>query len=91
MGSGVGHSAVRWAAMPKTAVNKNGDALSPEDKIGSSGERLMPLPTGNAGRAQDHHEFQLGVLVAARADHSHDLGPFYFGENIGHASSLALV
>jgi hypothetical protein len=51
------HAAMLRASMPKTTINENGNPLSAENKIRTTGKRLMPLPTRNAGTAQDNDNF----------------------------------
>jgi hypothetical protein len=39
--------------------------------------------------SKEPHQGQFGVLVAARADAGHHLGPFRFGENVRHDGGKA--
>lgn len=80
----LGHSAVRPAAMPETAVNENSDALKSKNKIRFAGKRRATAPTGDGVRAHYRNQLKFGRLVAARAYCRHHLRSHGFRENIGH-------
>ena len=69
----LGHAAVPTATVPEAAVHEDGYALAPENKVGMAWEWLVPPPATDAGSAQDGHQSQLGVFVAARVYRGHDL------------------
>ena len=68
-----GHAAMPWAAVPEAAVNEDGQALTSENEVGTAGERLVPPPAGDAGGAQNGHQFQLSFFVSTGVDGGHDL------------------
>jgi hypothetical protein len=77
-------------AVPKAAVNKDGESLAPEDEVRAARERLMATPTEDAGRAEDGSQFQFGGFVSFRADGGHDLAALCLCENVGHGETLSL-
>ena len=44
------------APVPEAAVNKCGDALPPENKVGPARKGLVPAPTGDAVGAQNRRQ-----------------------------------
>ena len=83
------HPAVGAASVPETAVHEYRETGAAEDKIGASGDWLVPAPAGDAGGAEHRGELQLGGFVAARADGSHDLAALLLCEHVGHEGSVA--
>jgi hypothetical protein len=84
-----GHAVVPRAAMPETTVNKDSQALTAENEVGTANERLVATPACDAGGAHDGDQLQLGGFIAARADGGHDFGPLFLCENVRHLESLA--
>jgi hypothetical protein len=78
------NAAMPRAAVPEAAVNEDGQSLTPEDEVGTAGERLLAAPAGDAGGAQDGDQLQFGGFIAMRANRGHDLGPLFLCENVGH-------
>jgi hypothetical protein len=45
------------AAVPKAAVNEDGEALAAEDEVGTAGQGLVPAPASDASGAEDGDQF----------------------------------
>jgi len=89
-GVALGLGAVAGAAVPETAVHKNGDApgaekeVGPDAKTGGGAEELLSPPTGEVEAAEEAGEDEFGVAVAPAADAGHDFGTLAAGEDVGH-------
>ena len=62
---GLGFRRVLRAAMPKTTVNKNGQAFPTENKIRFTKDFLIPPPTLNTMLPKNGHEPQFRRLVTS--------------------------
>jgi hypothetical protein len=70
--------------MPKASVDKYCESLSPENKIRTSGQRLVSAPTDNTVGTENFGELELCVFVAAGADRRLHCGAFLLVEHISH-------
>ena len=52
---GFGAGKALGAAMPEASVDENGELLSRKGKIGLSGQRKMPSPTGDLVSPEQRH------------------------------------
>ena len=76
------------AAVPETSVNEDGHLLLGEGKVGLSGQREMPSPSGDLALLQQREQRILGLLVAFAPDQGHNLEALLFGPDICHESDL---
>jgi hypothetical protein len=72
------------AAMPKTSVHEDDDAVLAEREVGFSEKRLMSSPAGDAVGAKKRGKHKLGFLVSTSANARHHFRPFDLGENVRH-------
>jgi hypothetical protein len=70
------------AAVPEASVDKDGNLLLGECKVGLSGQRKMPSPSGDLVALQERQQGLLGLLVALSPDEGHDFGALLSGPNI---------
>ena len=70
------------AAVPEASVDKDGNLLLGECKVGLSVQRKMPSPSGDLVALQERQQGLLGLLVALSPDEGHDFGAFLSGPNI---------
>jgi hypothetical protein len=59
-----GHSAMPATAMPEAAVHEDSDAVTPEDKVRTTGQPIVSSPTIDAGGAQNGRQPELSLFVA---------------------------
>jgi hypothetical protein len=79
------------ATVPKTAVHENRDLQRVKYEVGSSEHGTMSSPAAHAVTAQENHQGEFRILVAAPANPRHDFGAFRLGENIRHSESFREV
>ncbi len=72
------------AAVPKTAVHEDGEALAAEDEIGLAGQPLVSAPAGDAVGTKNGGEPQLGGPVSGGTDGGHDLRSLFLCEHVSH-------
>lgn len=77
---------VAGATMPETTVNEDSHTLFWEGNIGCARHPVMSPPASDVGRSEYGDEPPFGLLVAARMDTSHDLGPLLLCEHVCHRS-----
>jgi hypothetical protein len=69
--------------VPKAAVNKNGEPVTPEEEIGLAGQGSVSAPACDAMPTQKLHQHQLSRPVPATAHRTHDLGAFRHRNGVG--------
>jgi len=65
------HSAVPPAPVPKAPIHEHRHALSPEDKIRLSRQRLVPPPAHDSIRPKNLNQPQFSFFIADRAHCGH--------------------
>jgi hypothetical protein len=74
--------------VPKTSVDKDGNFLLGEGKVGLSGQWKVPPPAGNLVLPQQGQKRVLRLFVALPPDEVHDLGALFSAPDICHESDL---
>jgi len=86
--SALGLAPMARTSMPETAVNENGKAFAPKNKVGPSWQRLMTTPACNAAYPENGSELQLCVFVASRTNGRHNQRSLLLSKHIGHGKML---
>ena len=71
--------------MPKTAVNKYGQSLFWENKVGLAWEWLVSSPSLDAVLFEELKKFYFRGFVTLSTNVGHHLAPFGFGEYVRHS------
>ena len=77
------------AAVPKTAIHKYSQSFPSKSEVGSAGQVLVSAPAGYLTSAENGSELELGILIAARTNRSHDLRAFSFCEYVCHSEEVS--
>jgi hypothetical protein len=75
--------------VPKTTVDEDGEALTPENEVRPARQALVAPPASDSACAEHCGESQLRIFVPLRSDRRHDFGSLLFCEHIGHGERLA--
>jgi hypothetical protein len=69
-----GHGAVFGAAVPKAAINENGEALFGENEVGFAKQREPSTPTCKPMQSENLYQPQLGAFIAGTTHSRHNFG-----------------